>query len=95
MQWTTLSSLTLHVSLTKHICYLIFACTGDVDILNGTSTAIRNVGWGKSFKCNRNVKYDLTSEESGGTASIIFNQIQIQVFNFSTPGQFSEGSDTC
>jgi len=72
-------------------CPVTFVCKGDGDILNGTNTAIRNVGWGKSFKCNRNIRYDLTSEESTGTAIVMFNPIQLQVFNFTTSGEFDAG----
>jgi len=72
----------------------LFVCKGEEDTLNGTNTAIRNVGWGRSFKCNRNIRYDLTSKEdnSTGTASIMFNSIQVQVFNFTAPpGEFNAG----
>lgn len=57
--------------------------------MNGT-TDIQNITWGNSYECDLDRSYNLTSVEDG-EAVVIFPYIRVQVFNFSEPGNFSEG----
>ena len=73
------------------LCAVIAVYVDDGDTLNGTVTIIRNVRWGKSYKCTtRKVNSVLTSEVSTGTATVMFQELQLQVFNFTTSG-FTSG----
>ena len=67
--------------------------TVDGDTLNGTINDVTDVGWNTSYNCALNSSVDLMSETEGYTASITIPSIQVQVFSFLTPGEFTTGNN--
>ena len=58
--------------------------------MDGTSEAIENIGWGSSYTCSSGISFNL---KGMGEAKLTFQYIQLQVFNFTTPGEFSSGKN--
>ena len=58
--------------------------------MEGTGEAIEKIGWGSSYRCSSGISYQLEGTMMG-SARITFQYIHVQVFNFTTPGNFSSG----
>ena len=67
--------------------------TVDGDTLNGTIDDISEVAWNTSYSCGLNSSVDLMSEGEDQTAEIRIPFIEVQVFSFLTPGNFTTGND--
>ena len=86
--------LIIHNVSYKHTFEFAFTLiTDDGDTMNGTIEEIPAVDWNTSYSCSINSSVNLTSEveETNQTAEIIIPSIQVQVFSFSTPGEFDTG----
>jgi len=59
--------------------------------MEGTGEAIEKIGWGSSYRCSSGISYQLEGTMMG-TARMTFQYIHVQVFNFTTPGEFSSGT---
>jgi len=62
--------------------------------MEGTGKAIEKISWGSSYRCSSGISYQLEGTLMG-TAKMTFEYIQVQVFNFTTPGEFSSGIYIC
>ena len=63
--------------------------TDDSDTMEGTGEAIEKIGWGRSYRCSTGISYKL---EGMGNARMTFPYIHVQVFNFTSTGDFSSGT---
>ncbi|XP_065887514.1 uncharacterized protein [Dysidea avara] len=62
----------------------------DSDTMEGTGEAIEKIGWGRSYRCSTGISYKL---EGMGNARMTFPYIHVQVFNFTSTGDFSSGPE--
>ena len=70
-------------------CLKFFTDTGG--FVNGT-TDINDITWGRSYECNLNRSYNLTSKDAeNGRAEVMFPYLRVQVFHFDKEQNFSEG----
>lgn len=60
--------------------------------MNASATKFPNVTWGFSYTCDSNRSYNLTGGAEPGWARVIFPKIDVQVFKFAEPRNFSEGN---
>ena len=55
-----------------------------------TDTGITNVELGNSYKCDSGIAYMMTGDNNS-TVYLTLKDLQLQVFQFNSPGEFGEG----
>ena len=88
------NTLKTHLQIVSCECVSVFTLKHpivDGDVLNGTIDEISEVRWNTSYSCALNSSVDLTSVDDQ-TAEINIPFIEVQVFSFLTPGNFTTGN---
>ena len=57
--------------------------------MDTTDTGITNVELGSSYKCNRDITYTMTGDNS--TVYLTMKDLQLQAFRFNSQGEFGKG----
>ena len=65
---------------------------GPGNTMNRTIDNFQNVDWNTSYSCFSNSSFNNLTSLDDQTADIRISYIEVQVFSFSTPGNFSSGN---